>query len=100
MAQLPKRQLGKDGQMVSAIGFGAMGLSSAYGKVDSDEERFKVLDHAMEVGSTFWDSSDVCTMLISYSRIECSQTCRCGQRRLVRKVVEENRQEKRHISSD
>jgi len=78
MAQLPKRQLGKDGPTVSAIGFGAMGLSSAYGKVDSDEERFKVLDHAVEVGSTFWDSSDVCKRLNFHPRTKYSQACRCG----------------------
>jgi aryl-alcohol dehydrogenase-like predicted oxidoreductase len=29
-----------------------------YGKVDSDEERFKVLDRAYELGERFWDTSD------------------------------------------
>jgi aryl-alcohol dehydrogenase-like predicted oxidoreductase len=38
---------------------GAMGLSSGYGKVGDDGERFKVLDYALECGSTFWDTSDV-----------------------------------------
>lgn len=57
--QLPKRQLGRDGPMVTALGFGAMGLSAFYGKVDSDEERFKVLDRAYELGETFWDSADM-----------------------------------------
>ena len=37
-----------------------MGLSSGYGTTESDEERFKVLDRAFELGSTFWDTSDVC----------------------------------------
>jgi aryl-alcohol dehydrogenase-like predicted oxidoreductase len=32
------------------------GLSAFYGKVDSDEERFKVLDRAYELGETHWDS--------------------------------------------
>lgn len=31
----------------------------AYGAVESDEERFKVLDHAYEIGSTFWDTANV-----------------------------------------
>ncbi|KAK7041990.1 Aldo/keto reductase [Favolaschia claudopus] len=43
----------------NAIGFGAMGISSFYGAVESDEERFKVLDAAHAAGCTFWDTSDV-----------------------------------------
>ncbi|KAI1097472.1 Aldo/keto reductase-like protein [Jackrogersella minutella] len=55
--QLPTRQLGKAGPGVPSIGFGMMGLSVAYGKVPSDEERFKVLDRAWELGATFWDTA-------------------------------------------
>ncbi|CAF3771699.1 unnamed protein product [Rotaria sordida] len=58
MTLLPTRQLGKNGPYVSAIGFGAMGLSAAYGSIASDEERFKVLDRAIELGSTYIDSAD------------------------------------------
>lgn len=36
-----------------------MGLSSFYGEVASDEERFKILDRAYELGQTNWDSADV-----------------------------------------
>lgn len=36
-----------------------MGLSAFYGKPESDEARFKVLDRALELGETFWDSADV-----------------------------------------
>ncbi|KAJ6518183.1 NADP-dependent oxidoreductase domain-containing protein [Mycena vitilis] len=43
----------------SAIGFGAMGISSFYGAVESDEERFKVLDAAHAAGCTFWDTADL-----------------------------------------
>ncbi|CAF9923888.1 MAG: hypothetical protein GOMPHAMPRED_003477 [Gomphillus americanus] len=56
---LPTRQLGKNGPQVVALGFGAMGLSAFYGSVESDEERFKVLDRAYEIGATNWDSSDI-----------------------------------------
>ncbi|KAK7045144.1 Aldo/keto reductase [Favolaschia claudopus] len=42
-----------------AIGFGIMGISTWYGKVDSDQERLKVLDAAYAAGCTFWDTSDV-----------------------------------------
>jgi len=34
-----------------------MGLSSFYGAIGSNEERFKVLDRAYELGETFWDSA-------------------------------------------
>lgn len=49
---------------VSAIGFGAMGLSGAYnpssgfGK-DNDDERLHILDTALALGSTYWDSADL-----------------------------------------
>jgi len=59
MSSMPTRQLGKNGPFVSAIGFGAMGLSAFYGKIDPDEERFKVLDRAIELGSTYFDSANV-----------------------------------------
>ena len=36
-----------------------MGLSAFYGKPESDEDRFKILDKAYEMGETFWDSADV-----------------------------------------
>ncbi|KAI9884573.1 MAG: DNA mismatch repair protein [Watsoniomyces obsoletus] len=55
---IPKRQLGANGPQVSSLGFGAMGLSGYYGTTDSDEERFKVLDRAYELGCTHWDSAD------------------------------------------
>ncbi|KAF4623434.1 hypothetical protein D9613_002342 [Agrocybe pediades] len=56
-AQLPTRKIGNDN--VTAIGFGLMGLSAFYGAIESDEERFKVLDAAVELGCTNWDSSDI-----------------------------------------
>ncbi|KAI9815130.1 MAG: hypothetical protein M1827_002973 [Pycnora praestabilis] len=56
---LPTRQLGKNGPHVTALGFGAMGLSAFYGTPESDEERFKVLDRAYEKGELNWDSADI-----------------------------------------
>ncbi|KAJ3580168.1 hypothetical protein NPX13_g399 [Xylaria arbuscula] len=56
--QLPTRQLGRDGPQVPQIGFGLMELSTGY--VDTalpEEERFKVLDRAWEIGATFWDTA-------------------------------------------
>lgn len=56
---LPTRQLGKNGPQVTALGFGAMGLSAFYGTPESDEDRFKILDKAYDMGEKFWDSADV-----------------------------------------
>ncbi len=56
---MPTRQLGKNGPQVSAIGYGAMGLSAFFGTPASDEERFKVLDRVIELGSTYIDSADI-----------------------------------------
>ena len=73
---LPTRKIGST--PVSAIGYGAMGLSAYYGPTQPDEERFEVqncwslthlsnqlicslqvLDAAYERGCRFWDSSDI-----------------------------------------
>ncbi|KAJ7469719.1 NADP-dependent oxidoreductase domain-containing protein [Mycena latifolia] len=53
----PTRTIGSS--TFPAIGFGAMGISAFYGDVESDEERFKVLDAAHAAGCTFWDTADV-----------------------------------------
>ncbi|KAI0266183.1 NADP-dependent oxidoreductase domain-containing protein [Gloeopeniophorella convolvens] len=55
--KLPTRKVG-DAQ-VSAIGYGAMGISSYYGAAAPDEERFKLLDAVYEAGCTNWDTADV-----------------------------------------
>ena len=59
MASMPTRQLGKNGPYVSAIGFGAMGLSAFYGTPPPEEERIKVLDRVIELGSTYIDTANV-----------------------------------------
>ncbi|KIK44201.1 hypothetical protein CY34DRAFT_80336 [Suillus luteus UH-Slu-Lm8-n1] len=53
----PTRKIGTDD--VSAIGFGAMGIGAYYGQTGPDEERFKVLDKAYELGCTFWDTANI-----------------------------------------
>lgn len=56
---LPTRQLGKDGPQVTALGYGAMGLSAFYGAPDSDAMRLQFLDRLYELGCHNWDSADM-----------------------------------------
>lgn len=56
--KIPLRKLGKNGPSVPALGFGLMGLSGSYGNAGDDEERFQILDRAVEMGETFWDTSE------------------------------------------
>ena len=48
-----------DGLAVSAVSFGAMGMSEFYGPAPSDEESLKVLDKALELGVTMIDTADM-----------------------------------------
>lgn len=54
---VPKRELGKNGPMVSAIGYGAMVLEGYYGSADEDEA-IATLRHALDTGTSFIDTAD------------------------------------------
>ncbi|KAJ2016956.1 hypothetical protein IWW57_005442, partial [Coemansia sp. S610] len=60
MSALPTIEIGIPGNKVRVprIGLGTMGMSSFYGPVD-DAESLKVLNHAIDVGCTFWDTADL-----------------------------------------
>jgi aryl-alcohol dehydrogenase-like predicted oxidoreductase len=51
------RKLGSELE-VSALGLGCMGMSAFYG-ARSDDESLKTLSTALELGVTFWDTSDM-----------------------------------------
>ena len=56
---VPLHRLGKNGPRIPALGFGLMGMSYVtYGSFPDDEERFAILDRALELGATFWDTSE------------------------------------------
>lgn len=50
--------LGAQGLRVPAIGLGCMGMSEYYGS-SSEAQNLAVLDRAVEIGCTFWDTSDI-----------------------------------------
>ena len=52
------RELGRSGLKVSAMGLGCMGMSAFYG-VRDDAESLATLDRALELGTTFLDTSDM-----------------------------------------
>jgi len=53
-----KRKLGQQGLEVSALGFGCMGLTWAYGRAD-EREATRVLQRALELGVNFWDTAEL-----------------------------------------
>lgn len=52
------RTLGAGDLEVSAIGLGCMGMSDFYGPRD-EAQSLATLDHARDIGVTFWDTSDI-----------------------------------------
>jgi len=56
---MQKRKLGRSDLEVSAIGFGAMGMSQSYGPAGPREEMIGVLRAAVERGVTFFDTAEV-----------------------------------------
>jgi aryl-alcohol dehydrogenase-like predicted oxidoreductase len=56
---MQKRQLGKSGLEVSALGLGCMGLSFGYGNAIAKEDAIKLIRSAYEHGVTFFDTAEV-----------------------------------------
>jgi len=56
---MQKRKLGRGGLEVSAIGFGAMGMSQSYGQPGPRDEMIAVLRAAVERGVTFFDTAEI-----------------------------------------
>jgi aryl-alcohol dehydrogenase-like predicted oxidoreductase len=55
---MQKRELGKSGLQVSALGFGCMGLSFGFGPATEKEQAIKVIRAAHEGGVTFFDTAE------------------------------------------
>src|SRR5207237_8129003 len=54
-----KRELGKSGLEVSAIGLGCMGMSFGYGPPKDKQEMISLIRKAVELGVTFFDTAEV-----------------------------------------
>ncbi len=56
---MQKRQLGRSGLEVSALGLGCMGMSVMYGPAGEKKEMISVIRKAVERGVTFFDTAEV-----------------------------------------
>jgi aryl-alcohol dehydrogenase-like predicted oxidoreductase len=56
---MKKRELGKSGLAVSAIGLGCMGMSFGYGPPKNKQEMISLLRAAVERGVTFFDTAEI-----------------------------------------
>src|SRR5437667_11291739 len=56
---MQKRKLGKSNLEVSAIGLGCMGMSFSYGPPKDKQEMISLLQVALELGVTFFDTAEV-----------------------------------------
>lgn len=53
------RTLGSDGLRVSAVGLGCMGMSHGYGVPADKREMTRLLEEAVEIGYTFFDTAEI-----------------------------------------
>lgn len=56
---MKKRQLGKSGLEVSALGLGCMGMSYGYGPAGDKKEMISLLHSAVDLGITFFDTAEI-----------------------------------------
>lgn len=56
---MQKRELGKSGLEVTALGLGCMGMSFGYGPAGDEQEMIAVIRAAVDLGVTFFDTAEI-----------------------------------------
>jgi aryl-alcohol dehydrogenase-like predicted oxidoreductase len=59
MSKVGRMKLGSQGMEVSLQGLGCMGMSAFYGPPKPESDMFALINHAIESGITFLDTSDI-----------------------------------------
>src|ERR671933_1278230 len=87
---MEKRNLGRQGLVVSKLGLGCMGMSEFYGTGD-EEESIATIHRAIELGITFLDTADMYGPFTNEKLVGKAIAERRGQGTFATKVGHERR---------
>lgn len=85
-SSLPKIALGSQGLQVSKLGFGCMGLTTAYGSKMPDDDIVSLLEKVYEQGCNFWDTANL-YVFPQFSRLLRLQSPIVCQEEIIQKAL-------------
>ena len=84
--------LGSQGLQVSKLGYGCMGLTTAYGTKLPDEEIVSLLEKVYEQGITFWDTANLYVFPDPWRLVKLQSPIVCQEEILVLAIKKVGRQ--------